>query len=526
MSALLLLLLAAPESRIEKVTVLADRAEVVRVASAPCASGQAEVVVAGLPASFDERTIQASAAGAARAIGSTVRLVPASPTEATGRRKVLEDALVAARDQQRALEDRRRVLLEESEQLAAYVRYTEPLIREEMRGAKPSPEAWKKNLDQLWGRQQASQVAVLALDPERRAIEREIARLELRLQLLASAPETSTREVTVAVACGTETTARVSVAYVVPGATWRPEYEVRFVPDRGGKTGPGKVEITVAAVVSQATGEDWTDAAIALSTAKPRLGAEAPLPARITVDGQEVSDQKVMVQGVEDRSSLSGSSGAAAASSPTGAALEDGGRAFTLAFPGRATVLSDGRPYWMPVDAVSGKAAVKLVAVPKSAPHVYQAVSFENPARYPLLAGRARMHRGASYVGDVQVEHVAPGAPVELSLGIDGELRIERKDVKDVDRSPGLLSSTRKIERELLIRVHNQSVTAERVEVRENIPVSKDEALEVVIDRAKTSVGMQHDATRGFTTWVLEVPKGGEKSVTLAYTVKLPSSWK
>ncbi len=526
MSALLLLLLAAPESRIEKVTVLADRAEVTRAASAPCAAGKAEVMVAGLPPSFDERTIQAVAAGAAKVIGSTTRLVGVSTGARTSRRKALDDALAVARDKLQAVEARAKVLTEEAEQLAAYARYSEPIVREEMRGAKPNPEAWKKSLDALWGRHVEVRKQALALAPERRAIERDIQRLALRQQLLAEDDDARSREITVAVECGGESSARVSVSYVVPGATWRPEYEVRFVPDGAGKTGKGKVEITVAAVVSQATGEDWTDAAIVLSTAKPRLGAEVPLPARVTVEGYEASDEKVMVQGTEDRSSLSGSKDRAAEAGPTRATLEDGGRAFTLTFPGRATVLSDGRPYWMPVDEVSGRAEAKLVAVPKLALHVYQAVSFESPARYPLLAGRARMHRGASYVGDVALEHVAPGAPVELSLGIDGELRIERKDVKDLQRSPGVLSGTRTIERELVIRVKNGAATAERVEVRENVPVSKDEELEVVIDRAKTTAGAAHDAVRGFLVWTVEVPKGGEKVVDLVYAVKLPKSWR
>jgi|JI10StandDraft_1071094.scaffolds.fasta_scaffold118638_1 uncharacterized protein (TIGR02231 family) len=522
----LLLLLAAPDSRIDKVTVLADRAEVVRVNSAACAAGKAEVVVGGLPSTVDERTIQATAQGAARAIGSTSRIVPPAAGEASSRRKALELAMVAVQDKLRTLEDKRRTLGEEVAQLAAYARYTDPLMREEMRTGKPSPEAWKKTLDTLGSRQLELEKQQLALDPERRTLERELARLQLRLGMVGDDGDESTREVTVAVDCAGESTARVGVSYVVPSATWHPEYEIRFVPERAGKTGKGTVEITVAAVVSQSTGEDWTEASIVLSTSKPRLGAEAPLPARITVDGQEASDDKVLVQGVEDRSSLAASSGPASGAGPSRVDLDDGGRAFTLTFPGRATVLSDGRPYWMPVDEVKGRAEVRLVTIPKLSPHVFQALSFENPARYPLIAGRARMHRGPSYVGDVALDHTASGAPVELSLGIEGELRVDRKDMKDLDRSPGFLERSRELERELVFVLGNQSLSAESVVLRENIPVSKDAELKVELDTKKSTAGLRHDVTRGFLEWTVDVPKGGEKKVNLRYVVRLPKSWK
>jgi hypothetical protein len=38
------------------------------------------------------------------------------------------------------------------------------------------------------------------------------------------------------------------------------------------------VRLTVGALIKQATGEDWTDARVMLSTARPKLDAEAPIP--------------------------------------------------------------------------------------------------------------------------------------------------------------------------------------------------------------------------------------------------------
>jgi hypothetical protein len=63
----------------------------------------------------------------------------------------------------------------------------------------------------------------------------------------------------------------LTVEYAVPGASWKPTYELFFEPDKK------KVELRAAGMVSQATGEAWPDAKLALSTAIPSLGIAMPV---------------------------------------------------------------------------------------------------------------------------------------------------------------------------------------------------------------------------------------------------------
>lgn len=62
----------------------------------------------------------------------------------------------------------------------------------------------------------------------------------------------------------------LTLVYAVPGASWKPAYELYFDPDAK------KVELRAAGVVAQATGEAWPDAKLALSTAIPSLGISMP----------------------------------------------------------------------------------------------------------------------------------------------------------------------------------------------------------------------------------------------------------
>jgi hypothetical protein len=62
----------------------------------------------------------------------------------------------------------------------------------------------------------------------------------------------------------------LDVEYAVPGAFWKPAYELAFDPDRG------QVSLAVAGLVTQATGEDWEGVKLRLSTAIP--GQDIDLP--------------------------------------------------------------------------------------------------------------------------------------------------------------------------------------------------------------------------------------------------------
>jgi uncharacterized protein (TIGR02231 family) len=317
----------------------------------------------------------------------------------------------------------------------------------------------------------------------------------------------------------------VSLSYVVPGATWQPEYDLDFAPrTRGSKVGPGTARLTVGAVVRQTTGEDWSNVRLSLSTARPKLGTEAPLPAPLLVDGYEHKRDKVLVQAQERREQIAGGGGAGSAG-PGSATLDDKGNAFVLTLPNRVTVAADGRPIWAPVDLVEGQAVTKLVTAPKLDEHVYQVIALKNPAAYPLLEGRVRSYRAGSYVGDAQLRYRGVGEPIEVSLGIDEEIKVERKVLDEKTKDPSLLGSTRHLVRATRVILTNRAAAAETVELRENVPVSQADEVKVEIAGKQTTGGYVLDGARGFVTWSISLKSGEQRNVDLGYVIHLPESW-
>ncbi len=518
---LVLVALPARANRVDDVLVYADRAQVTRTTAVAC-RGDGLASFDGLPLSLDVRTLRAHAEGAS-VLGVTSERVQLEEDWDERVRKLRRerdelDAALYAHDQALAALAARR------EQTASFRTLGRTLIAEQLASNRPDTRSWSATLALLRGEQESLDQRAVDVQRERRATERKRDLVERQLQRLQPTARAEAWRATVILGCADRAgNVTVSLSYVVPGASWIPEYDLRFVPGGGGKTGPGEVELTTGAVIRQSTGEDWTGAQLSLTTAKPRLGAEAPTLAAIIIDGQEEKRDKVMVQAQEERKELAGPAEPGRAQSALG--LEDRGQSFVLRLPRAVTVRADGRPYWFPIDVTRAKAEALLVSVPKLSPFVYQAVRLNNPLPFPILAGTAHVFRRGSFVGSIALPYAAVGEPMEISLGIDGELRAERQDLAAVDRGAGVLSSSQRLERAYQISLTNRARERVSVELRENLPVSKSEEIKVELDKDKTTGGFKLDAERGFLTWTLELGSGKKSVTNLAFTIRLPESW-
>ncbi|MCB9548437.1 MAG: mucoidy inhibitor MuiA family protein [Myxococcales bacterium] len=526
---LLALLVAAPAAQaqapIERVVVFGDRAQVTRKADVKCVAGRARVEFFPLPLALDERTVRAEATDGAEAVGTTLSQAPLAP-DLDARRAALKarvDALAAELAAGRAKSAR----VGRQEQLGErYGQYTEQVLREGFRNPRPDPGLWGRTLDQLRADRVAARTARIALEAELQRLGDEHAVAQRELARLGPGTEGRGRKVEVAVDCRQATRTTVRLAYVVAGASWRPEYDLRFQPRGEAVAGPGDVELGISAVIAQSTGEDWTDARLVLSSARPWLGVQAPTPRAISVYTQKVPEQKVLVQAQEKREALAGGEAGGGRRAATDATVADAGTAVTLTLPRPVTVRADGRPYWVPVDTIKAAATAKLVALPAHSPFVYQVVQLKNPAGYPLLAGPVHLYRRGAYMGDDQLEHAGPGAPLEISLGIDSTFRLERGPKKEVNGRPGFLSDTRHLQRVYEIVLRSGARAPAEIEVREQIPVSKNAVIKVALAEKLTTAGYVVDRERGLVTWPVQLKPGGESRLDLAYTVDLPEDWK
>jgi uncharacterized protein (TIGR02231 family) len=516
---------ATPSGDIDSVVVFADRARVTRVGAARCEHGAARAVFDGLPATLDTRTLRGEVSDGAEVIGMASDLTNQEQA-ADPRARALRDDLAKIEGELRSDAAHAQVLVAALQQIDRYGGVFAATVTEEMRNPAPATAAWTRVIEALRDRRAASTSQSRKLDAATRALRLREDRLRRELGYLdAAGGMRATRTAAVTIDCHGRAEVTATISYVVPGAGWQPEYDLDFTPRTASKTGMGSVRLTVGAQVRQATGEDWNGVRLQLSTARPKLGTEAPQPAPLVIDGYEQRRAKVLVQAQERREQLGGGSAAGGAAAASAAGLDDKGNAFVLTLPHRIAVAADGRPVWAPIDVIAAAATARLVATPKLDERVYQVVSLKNPAAYALLDGRVRSYRAGSYVGDAQLRYRGVGEPMEISLGADEELKIERKTVDDKDKPAGLLSSSKQIVRAFRIAITSRAAGAETVELRESLPVSKIADVRVELTAARTTAGYQLDAARGFLTWSVPLKPGEQRAIDVGYVIRLPDDW-
>ncbi|MBI4820470.1 MAG: mucoidy inhibitor MuiA family protein [Deltaproteobacteria bacterium] len=508
----LLLLQAGPGSadRIERVTVFADRAEVIRRSRVSCVDGFAKARERGLPSGLVVDSVRAEGVGRFKTLGIAMR-------EEEQKQEPPEELVL---DEGAELRDRLDANERDSQRLAELGQVFSNATSHALSNGKADFAAWTKILDQLLDRRKA--VARAHAEVLRARAELDRARAQKGGDdVRPFAPRTWAADVSVD--CAGESTAELLLSYVTSGAGWVPEYDFRFLPE---SDTAGKGVLVVGAVVRQSTGESWDDVELSLSSARPKLGGVAPRPAPLVLSAESKDDQgKVLVQGSVQYVALTEPMRSTPPEEELAQPIDDRGNVFVLRVPGRASISPDGRPNWIPTGVVSAPATVRLLAAPSKSKRVFRVASFVNPSPHPLVRGRMRVFRGDSFLGNTQCDFRAPGERMEVSLGFDDELRVRRLSLGSSDERAGALSSTRRLERTYRITVENASPAGATIEVQEPIPVSQIEDVSVEV-LPKTTRGHAFDAARGFLSWSLNVGPGKSTDVTVAYAVSVPDDWR
>jgi hypothetical protein len=261
---------ALVEARIAEVTVFSDRARVRRRGRAAGKTGVQLVRFPGLPGAVFLDTIRVSASE-----GRVLR-VEATPIErerlSIDQAGKLLDALDAVGDRLAELEDRR--VADEWEVSFLRALAPAPPVPEDKREGRKNLAAdvasWWKALDFIGDRSHTAGDRLLKLEADTRDSIKERDRLLADVQALNRGGFSDRLVDVVAIVDGVRAGSELELEYFVPGARWKPSYDLHFASARG------QIRVETAAVVEQATGEDWTDATLLLSTAMPGRGIDLP----------------------------------------------------------------------------------------------------------------------------------------------------------------------------------------------------------------------------------------------------------
>lgn len=521
--------------RIDAVTVFPDAAQITRVLDVDLPAGASVVVVRGAPMAADPTSFTAAGVGQGKIVIASV------------------DARIApddARAGDSALEAKLRVLRGEREgwqasvdaltlKRAMIVRYSEASPEKLSADSAPLPvDQWAAAFDKIGEHLaktgddlRAAQARLKGLDDEIKGLEAAGARTPRK---------TPQREVAIAVDADTPTKARLTLDYRVTGAGWRPVYDARLATGAGGAQ--PTLDLVRRAAIAQRTGEDWTDVALTVATARamrgaaaPDVGSEraafleppvalrAPAPAKaLRSDSRNAAPQAAIAGGP-----AAAEAEADVAPAPVEhktATLEAGAWSSSFIAPGRVSAPSDGSTHTIHLSQRRYQPQLALKTAPALDPTAYLEAHLTNEEEAPLLAGEVSIQRDGAYVGASRLATTAPGEGFDLGFGADDRVRVTRAPVLRKENEPTWFGQTKTEAREFKTTVKNLHDFPVHVSVIDRAPFSENSAITVdLLGQTTPPIEKQVGDKRGVMRWALDLGPQEQKEIKLGWRMKWPA---
>jgi len=522
-----------PETPITGVTVFTDGARVTRSGTTAVQPGVRPLVVASLPEMADPSSVRV----AARGHDLTLLNVEV-------RRRVAAEARQESIAQLRADVERCRDAVtelddaDEAERAGlGFLGHLSEAAATSLARALSFGRAGYDELAGMAGHLSASTANALGRRREiaarKRAAQRE---LDAALERLAGAEQRSApavfSEVVVVLEAAAATAAELELTYHVQLASWRPLYDLVLDGE--------KLKVSYLAEITQRTGEDWPEVTVVLSTTRqgqrqtlPELSPwyiGRPRPVRAPAMRARAASREAampLAAGAASGESFGEGEGewvpqaavpaAKVLAAQPGPSESGAGLVYTVARP--LAVPSDGDPYKTLVASSEADAKLDYLTVPVLAPEAYLRATVTNGPLL-LLPGQARIFHGSQFVGETRLDSVTPGEEFEVQLGVDDQIKVERK-LRRRSTSKAVIGSTRTIDIAYEITVENHRDRKAAVSVHDHIPVSTDGDIKVRARETTPAPASSDDL--GELTWTLDLPPGGSSAITHRFTVEHPA---
>ena len=511
-------------SVIDAVTVYPDGASVTRVITLDLPSGEHTLVAPDFPLTLDPSSLRVEGEAEAKLTIGAIDTRPPPPTPVN---------LPELDTRIEALKDQRADLQGAIAAATARRKFAERFAQASPAGIGDKGEArplaeWRAAFAAVAEEVATADAAIRDAERKQRDIDREIARLETDR---ASKPP-SKLEVRIDLAATAATKATLRVTYAVRNARWVPLYDTRL--DTGTKDRKPALELVRRAEITQTTGEDWSNVALAVSTVRIARGGNAPDLTSLIVQYPQVAPVSDLKDGPVLRRQMQGLA-SAVAPAPAGevlkkeadeqqAAAEVGSFHVTFRIPGRASLGANEGAKSLRISTATFAPEITIRSAPVLDPTAFLEASFMQSEDAPLLPGQVAIYRDGVYVGRGRMPAASKDETVRLGFGADDKVKIERSVVKRNEGSAGLIMTTSKTdERSFKTSVRNGHDFPIRVAVQDQLPVSENEDIQVEMLPSTTPPTTTNVRDkRGVLEWVFEAKPGEVKDISFAWRVRWP----
>jgi uncharacterized protein (TIGR02231 family) len=505
-------------SVVEAVTVYPDSASVTRAVTVELPGGDNTVVLKDFPLTLDPSSLRVEGeADTTLTIGAIDTRPPraAPPVNLPELDKRIE-----------ALKDERANLQGAIAAATARRKFAERFAEASPAGIGEKGEArpiadWRAAFAAVAEEVATADAAIRDAERKQRDIDREVARLESER---ATKPP-SKLEVKIDLASAAAARATLRLTYAVRGARWTPLYDARL--DTGTKDRKPALELIRRAEITQATGEDWSDVALSVSTVRTALGGKAPelnplvvrypppvQPAPAMADGEMrlSPNLKTRFAAMADRAD------------EQKAEAEVSGFQVVFRIPGRVSVGASEGAKSLRISSTTIAPDLAVRSVPVIDPTAFLEASFTQSEDAPLLPGRVSIYRDGMFVGRSQMAAASKEENVRLGFGADDRVKVTRSVVKRNEGSAGLILTTAKTdERSFKTVIRNGHDFPIRIAIEDQLPTSENEDIQVeMLPPTTPPTATNLRDRRGILEWAFEARPGEVRDIAFAWRIRWP----
>lgn len=506
-------LAADVDSRIDAVTIYPGNvAEIERIATVELRKDQGNLVFDNLPASLIDGSVRVAVTDGSVRIGGieTVREpVGESPRE---RERELKARIEQLQRQQQDALDRAAAagneitFIEGLAELPKGEKAAEALMSDE--GA----ENWASLWERIGSGSRQARERQRVGERDAADLSREIETLQQKLnQLGRSRPETV--RLSMPYRTNQPGSAGLTLSYRVRGPNWQPRYEARL------DTEAGQVTLVRSARVTQATGEDWNDVTLALSTSQSVYGEQPQLEPWWVDFAPEVkpmprADKAVMME------SLDGAAAARQTEAPAQTVNVE--FAATYLINGRVTIAAGNEPRELSIGSHELQATVVAETMPQQDPRAWLVAETTWDGDGPLRPGPVARFRDGAYIGEGRLDGWAPGEDRTLAFGIDPSIEVSFKPTRDEAGKSGWVTSKSTLVRNYTLEIINHHDRSLPVTALIRMPVSKNEDIKVKPDYSVEPTRKNIGDDKGVHAWTFDLDAGASRDMELGYEISYP----
>ncbi|PVZ83949.1 hypothetical protein C9426_24765 [Serratia sp. S1B] len=354
-------------------------------------------------------------------------------------------------------------------------------------------------------------------------IDKNIAKLESQRDDAQQKSGEAVNQVVVKLYTPKAVTSNLKLSYAIQDAGWMPTYDVRV------ESINQPVKLSYKANVFQNSGINWDNVKLTLSSGNPSEGAQAPTLDPWYIDLYQDNSANKMSESVsmeEPAVNMAvGKAAPAPAPVPAKRALSDyvvtdtGGinTRFTISLP--YNIASDGKGHGVLIKEAEVQGDYRYVVVPKIEPEAFLQVQLKEWEKLNLLPGKSSIFFEGSFVGQGYISVADAKETLDLSLGRDKKIIVNRENDKQFTAKPEFFGNSVSKQYAYITTVKNTRTEPVKLVVIDQVPLSRDAA--ITIEGLKYS-GATYDKDTGNVQWLVELPANQTQKFTLDYTVKYP----